>query len=588
MFNILDFVTNNAIENFREAFFDTTGMLLSFADQDHKQYNIFYSGSRCEFCKIMNSTNKGLEACISTSRKAGKEAARDKKVKIYKCHAGLTEVVVPILIHGEHIGSVFSGQVVTSKPSEKDLQKLREHLIELGVYSEELLKAYMNILVVSESKLKIVSELLMIAVAFMTETEENNFLKEQVLKEKEKFNQFIPYIRNEIFNYIVNNNVDKLSNVQEIFELLGLKNEPNIVLVVRLDNYQSLGVNQGEKFKIWINNRTIEILSCELSRTKDHLIFPMDDGKFIILLRINKSFTAEKKKLASLDISERLRKTVESQMPCTATIGIGRYYDSNVNLGNSYMEANSAQMYGHVVGRNQVIHIDDISDLNEEHEYHFVENGKLKDSIILANKEKLNEIINESFTQLRLFHETDINKIKAFGMELLNQVLNAAIESGLSSGFITKKIEFFRQLDQLDSFDAIFNWEKNVLGGIVNSMVNTRNSRDNMLIEHAKEYMGNHFAKDIRLEDVASEVFLSPNYFGWLFKKVTKLTYIEYLTQVRMEKAKSMLEMTAQSIQVISEKVGYNDPNYFSQVFKKYYGIRPSILRTQIKDKKNV
>jgi AraC-type DNA-binding domain-containing proteins len=587
MLNIFDFITNSAIENFRKAFFDTTGMMLSFADRDHKQYNMFYAGSRCQFCKVMNSTNKGLEECISTSRKAGKEAALDKKSKIYKCHAGLTEVVVPIVINGEHIGSVFSGQVLTSEPSEKDLQKLYRHLAEIGICDEELIDAYKDVLVVSESKLKTVSELLTIAVDFMIENEKNNILNVQVLKEKEKFNQIIPFIRNELLNYIVNNDVDKLSSIKEIYELLGIENTPNVVLIVKIDDYDRLAENQSEKFKPWISGKTIEVLSNELSRIKDSLIFPIHGGKFVILLSISKNLTAEKKKLVSLDISDRLRKAIEAQMPSTATVGIGRHYDSSKNLGNSYMEANSAQVYGHVAGRNQVIHIDDISDINEERLYHFVESSKLKDIIILASNEKLDELVNESFTQFLVFNEKDINKIKAFAMEFLNRVLNSAIECGLNAGYLTKNIEYFRTIDQFNTYDEIFNWVKDIIRSIVSSIVNTRNTRDSQVIERAKKYMCNNFNKDIRLEDVASAVFLSPNYLGWLFKRVTQMTFIEYLTKIRMERAKYMLEMTSQSIQAISEMVGYNDPNYFSQAFKKYYSIRPSALRVDIKEKNN-
>jgi two-component system, response regulator YesN len=583
MLNILDFVTNSAIENFRKAFFDATGMLLSFADNEHKQYNMFYAGSRCEFCKIMNSTNKGLEACIGTSRIAGKEAARNKKAHIYKCHAGISEVVVPIVVNGQHIGSVFSGQVATVQPGAADYEAIRDHMLEIGVYSDELMELYGRIPVVSESKLEIVAELLTIAVDFMTETEENNLLKEQILKEKEKFNQIIPYIKNELLNYVMYNNTEKLAEAQEIFELIGLKNIPNFALVLRLDGYEELAKNQGNKFKMWISNKTIEILNNELERIKDNLILPIDDGKFIILSGVNKNLTAEKKRTACLAIAEKLRNAVEYQMPCSATVGIGRYYDGTINLGKSYMEANNAQMYGLVVGRNQVIHIDDIMFEAEEHTYHFIEYNKLKDIIILANKEKVNAIVNEAFNQFVVFGEKDLNKIKAFGMEFLSQILNAAVESGLNSDYVTKKIEYFRQLDGLNNVQEIYDWENSIVDSIMNSIISNRNSRDSMIVERAKKFIESCYDKDVSLEDVALNVYLSPNYFGWLFKKETKMTYVEYLTQFRMEKAKNLLATTSLSIQSISEKVGYNDPNYFSQVYKKYFGIRPSASRNQTK-----
>lgn len=94
-------------------------------------------------------------------------------------------------------------------------------------------------------------------------------------------------------------------------------------------------------------------------------------------------------------------------------------------------------------------------------------------------------------------------------------------------------------------------------------------------VEKAKKYILTNYNKQITLEEVASSVNLSPNYFSHLFRKALGETFIEFLTRVRMEKAVDLLAENKYSLKEINFKIGYNDPNYFSRVFKRHYGVSP-------------
>ena len=75
---------------------------------------------------------------------------------------------------------------------------------------------------------------------------------------------------------------------------------------------------------------------------------------------------------------------------------------------------------------------------------------------------------------------------------------------------------------------------------------------------------------------------ISPYYFSKLFKEETDQTFVEYLTGLRVEKAKEMLISPAASIKEICMAVGYSDPNYFSRIFKKVTGRTPTEYRDHI------
>ena len=79
---------------------------------------------------------------------------------------------------------------------------------------------------------------------------------------------------------------------------------------------------------------------------------------------------------------------------------------------------------------------------------------------------------------------------------------------------------------------------------------------------------------------ITKDASSSMTYFSTVFKKETGKTFINYLTDYRMEEAVELLLTQNEKTYVIAEKVGYTDPNYFSYVFKKQFGMSPSKYKT--------
>jgi two-component system, response regulator YesN len=103
------------------------------------------------------------------------------------------------------------------------------------------------------------------------------------------------------------------------------------------------------------------------------------------------------------------------------------------------------------------------------------------------------------------------------------------------------------------------------------------------LIRQTKEYIEHHYADaELSLNQVAARANLSASHFSAVFSQETGQTFKEYLTEVRIKKAKELLRMTALRSADIAYQVGYNDPHYFSSVFKKHTGLSPIEFRSQV------
>src|SRR5690606_15449823 len=107
----------------------------------------------------------------------------------------------------------------------------------------------------------------------------------------------------------------------------------------------------------------------------------------------------------------------------------------------------------------------------------------------------------------------------------------------------------------------------------------------NESIRAANQYMDDHLSERTRLRQVGEHVHLNPSYLNVLFKKQMHMTFSEYITRRRLQKAKGMLLHTMMPITEISEQVGYKTAKYFTTIFKEYEGISPGQYRSGLKTK---
>ena len=96
-----------------------------------------------------------------------------------------------------------------------------------------------------------------------------------------------------------------------------------------------------------------------------------------------------------------------------------------------------------------------------------------------------------------------------------------------------------------------------------------------ILIENSVEYIKENYSCQIKLQDLADKYNKSPQQFSYLFYKYMKTRPIDYIIQYRLKKSLEMLEK-GYKVREVASYVGYNDPYYFSRLFKKHFGLSPS------------
>lgn len=132
-----------------------------------------------------------------------------------------------------------------------------------------------------------------------------------------------------------------------------------------------------------------------------------------------------------------------------------------------------------------------------------------------------------------------------------------------------------------DSVEDTKRYLKKLLEMTIDLREKVSNNKYDTILKQAKAYIEENYNQyDISLNTVAASVNLSPNHFSTIFSQELGETFIEYLTRVRMEKAKELLRTTAKKSTEIAYEVGYKDAHYFSNLFKKTQNCTPREYRT--------
>ena len=191
-------------------------------------------------------------------------------------------------------------------------------------------------------------------------------------------------------------------------------------------------------------------------------------------------------------------------------------------------------------------------------------------------KKNLNEILSVIF-----FHSSgNIELIKARILELVVVISRAAVEGGASMDkLLGYNYSYIFELASMNRFEDICFWIVKILDTFLDTVYESRNIKNSNLLGEAVYIIQNQYSENLTLDDVARQVFISPYYLSHLFREELGVTFLEYLTRIRMEEAKRLLCDRSLTILDISARVGYEDPSYFSKVFKKNTGVSPNQYR---------
>lgn len=319
-----------------------------------------------------------------------------------------------------------------------------------------------------------------------------------------------------------------------------------------------------------------EIDSLALYRALKHIlkdtnncIGPLITNRISILISDDKFLYDNNNKEDSLLLANRISEGLFRELNLKTTIGIGNIQNMKT-IYPSFIESFICLQYAR---KNQILHIQDYEKEKQVKQFDFADTEKHMLDAIRTKKTEAYDYFILLMDYIKSDNE-EIRKNKI--LEILVMAAHAMRLDNKEELGIINYTQHFKELMQLEGKDLI-NWayEKFIF---LTGYVKPQSPIDytNRIVQATKDYLEAHYAEDISLEDLAEQVNISPQYFSKLLKKTTGFNFIDWLSMLRVKKAKELLTGTSLTVKEVCFLVGYKDPNYFSRIFKKRTGITPS------------
>ncbi len=397
------------------------------------------------------------------------------------------------------------------------------------------------------------------------EQERNNFQKF-----RKQLQKYLPVIKERYIDYLLSNRLS-YKEIKEQEQYLNLNLLDNNFVVLVMDVASNLTAVE----RLGIKEAIAELLFAEFNGE----IIDNYPNKYNVIINYGEKQDHNQVVKSLLTNSKKIINYINKMYEKIITIGIGGLYKDDENIINSYHEALEALEYKLFYGQGEVYLIQDISSevTNSQINYPFRIEDEIMMSLKLGNYDNLKSNIQSFFTYYLANEEINPNGLRQACLQLLYTLYKKMIEWNCN-------IEKSGIEDKITS--AVSHQElKKVINGyfyyISDHINQEKQKNNNSYINSVCSFIKNNYQRDISLEDIADEVYLSPNYLSNIFKEELGDTIISYLTEVRINNAKDLLINTKLKVYEIAKRVGYKNSTYFGQVFKKKTDLSPQEYRNR-------
>ncbi len=370
---------------------------------------------------------------------------------------------------------------------------------------------------------------------------------------------------------------DLWENVEN-FSIPFVENEKLQVAILEIADYYSVVENYKKENGQLLTFAVFNIIEGIISSNQAGVCFINDENEFVLVLN-GKALSDNNYE----SYCKNIIRSLNSILKVSASIGIGSPKSSPMVISDSYNEAAMALQYRFFTGKNTVINIQDVEQYKETSEYpnlHDAE-SQLISFIKQGESASVSETISNIFSSFESGKKPSVEYIKRVCVELVSIVSRVLYELGENMDNIagTRPV-IFETISRIQEFTALKAYISGLFIEISDYFFTKYKQKNVKIINRIKEIIRHQYNKELSVTDIANEVYLSPNYISLIFKQETGITITEHITSVRMEAAKELLSTTDFKIFEIAEMVGYENPHYFSTVFKKFTGIHPQNFRT--------
>lgn len=379
-----------------------------------------------------------------------------------------------------------------------------------------------------------------------------------------------------------------VTNIDEYLSIVNIQLLPTVAIVIQADT-EGVACFDGGIVKLRqrdIFNRITYMLEQDvdglISVVGQENIFAITAGErdVVLLLPVDIPDSPNEANVMAKRYGRHIKGHLSKNLQYSISLGIGQSYTFQ-GIRQSYFEACAALKYKFYIGNGAIVHYREVSWDDRESQRIVIEyETKLLATIRkgewLLTEEVIAQMLNTIAKSWRM--HPDVLKVRV--LELLTVVSRGVMElGGDPDTLLDIKISSGDQIAKVTTLAEMKVWLPGVVASMCALLAEKQQAAIVKAIANAKQFISDNYHLDISLEELAKKEYLSSSYFSRAFSELVGVTFTEYLKAVRIKRAQALLLSTDKGVAEVAASVGYQDPNYFSRVFKHLSGKSPQQYR---------
>lgn len=279
-------------------------------------------------------------------------------------------------------------------------------------------------------------------------------------------------------------------------------------------------------------------------------------------------------------VCQEVIRAINRILKMQVTISVSKWVHNVKQIPHLFEEVRQALVYRDLLDENQIIKTEQLSKSNvlKESSYPFTLDKEIINAIRNGQETEAVELIKQFMEELSANGSTEF-MLQQGMLQLLGSIRYAALQSGMNPVQLFGSVNLFEQLAHIKEPGQMLKWfQHKVIAVFVQEMISRQDYHFKQIIEQVIVYLREQYMTPLSLESCADLFGTSPYTLSRAFKQITGINFIDFLTNIRINNAKSLLIETDMKINEVADAVGYQH-SYFNRLFKKYEGITPSQFR---------
>jgi two-component system response regulator YesN len=406
---------------------------------------------------------------------------------------------------------------------------------------------------------------------------------EEINKLKKLFEQNIPILKEKLLYDIIheiNTNEDEISAKMELF---GMRIKKFVLVMIENDGDEEEEklISQYDRhlYQFGIINMFDEVFSENFSVTSIALnerdvafvLQPVSDTE-IYMEMINKK-------------SAYLQEIIQNCFGFTVTMAVSNEGSGPMQLPLRLRECREALEHKFYLGSNSIIFYNDINTFFKYEDYSLLEKHQkvLMEGIKTGNERIVKAKLNDILIYTVNLKNSNKEYLKNFFWNTISSINSIRISIAAADNDKRAEVRdigsLYSMIEKCDDIKLLNSVLEDIALSVASKVNNFNSKSVKLILRKAMDYLQAHYNEQVTLNEVADHAFVSTYYISRMFKKELGKNFVDYLNEIRIEKAKELLKDIRYKTYEVADMVGIPDAHYFSRLFKKYEGLTPTEYR---------